>query len=158
MGSLDHPFNPVSLALGADATFVGRAMDSDRKGLTDVLRQAAEHRGTALVEIYQNCNIFNDGAFELLKDPLTGTQWSIPLVHGEPIVFGPDGASCVVADGWGGLRVAETNPSPRPTSWCTTRTATTRPTPSRSPGCRTRTCGTPRWGCSAPSRSRPTTR
>ncbi len=99
----------MSLALGADATFVGRAMDSDRKGLTDVLRQAAEHQGTALVEIYQNCNIFNDGAFELLKDPLTGTQWSIPLVHGEKIVFGPDGASCVVADGWGGLRVAETN-------------------------------------------------
>ena len=109
MGSLDHPFNPVSLALGADATFVGRAMDSDRTGLTDVLRQAAEHRGTALVEIYQNCNIFNDGAFDLLKDPLTGTQWSIPLVHGEKLVFGPDGASCVVADGYGGLRIAETH-------------------------------------------------
>src|SRR5215216_1048420 len=70
-GSLDQPFNPVSLALGADATFVGRAMDSDRKGLTDVLRQAAEHQGTSLVEIYQNCNIFNDGAFEPLKDPDT---------------------------------------------------------------------------------------
>ena len=109
MGSLDHPFNPVSLALGADATFVGRAMDSDRKGLTDVLRQAAEHKGTSLVEIYQNCNIFNDGAFELLKDPLTGKQWTIPLVHGEKLVFGPDGASCVVADGSGGLRIAETN-------------------------------------------------
>ena len=109
MGSLDHPFNPVSLALGADATFVGRAMDSDRKGLTDVLRQAAEHQGTALVEIYQNCNIFNDGAFELLKDPATGTQWSIPLVHGKPLVFGPDGASCVVQDDFGGLRIAETN-------------------------------------------------
>ena len=109
MGSLDHPFNPVSLALGADATFVGRAMDSDRKGLTDVLRQAAEHQGTALVEIYQNCNIFNDGAFELLKDPATGTQWTIPLVHGKPLVFGPDGASCVVRDEFGGLRIAETN-------------------------------------------------
>jgi 2-oxoglutarate/2-oxoacid ferredoxin oxidoreductase subunit beta len=109
MGSLDHPFNPVSLALGADATFVGRAMDSDRKGLTEVLRQAAEHEGTALVEIYQNCNIFNDGAFELLKDPTTGTQWSIPLVHGEPLVFGADGGSCVVRDEAGGLRVAETN-------------------------------------------------
>jgi 2-oxoglutarate ferredoxin oxidoreductase subunit beta len=109
MGSLDHPFNPVSLALGADATFVGRAMDSDRKGLTDVLRQAAEHQGTALVEIYQNCNIFNDGAFELLKDPTTGTQWSIPLVDGEPLVFGVDGGSCVVQDDAGGLRVAETN-------------------------------------------------
>jgi 2-oxoglutarate ferredoxin oxidoreductase subunit beta len=84
-------------------------MDSDRKGLTEVLRQAAEHQGTSLVEIYQNCNIFNDGAFELLKDPNTGTQWSIPLVHGEPLVFGPDGASCVVQDGFGGLRIAETN-------------------------------------------------
>jgi 2-oxoglutarate ferredoxin oxidoreductase subunit beta len=109
MGSIDAPFNPVSLALGADATFVGRAMDSDRKGLTDVLRQAAEHQGTSLVEIYQNCNIFNDGAFELLKDPATGTQWSIPLEHGKPLVFGPDGASCVVQDGSGGLRIAETN-------------------------------------------------
>jgi 2-oxoglutarate ferredoxin oxidoreductase subunit beta len=109
MGSLDHPFNPVSLALGADATFVGRAMDSDRKGLTDVLRQAAEHQGTSLVEIYQNCNIFNDGAFELLKDPTTGPMWTIPLEHGKPLVFGPDGASCVVRDDFGGLRIAETN-------------------------------------------------
>jgi 2-oxoglutarate ferredoxin oxidoreductase subunit beta len=109
MGSIDAPFNPISLALGADATFVGRAMDSDRKGLTDVLRQAAEHKGTSLVEIYQNCNIFNDGAFELLKDPTTGTQWSIPLEHGKPLVFGPDGAACVVRDDFGGLRIAETN-------------------------------------------------
>jgi 2-oxoglutarate/2-oxoacid ferredoxin oxidoreductase subunit beta len=109
MGSLDHPFNPVSLALGADATFVGRAMDSDRKGLTEVLRQAAEHQGTALVEIYQNCNIFNDGAFDLLKDSTTGPMWTIPLVSGQPLVFGPDGASCVVRDDVGGLRIAETN-------------------------------------------------
>jgi 2-oxoglutarate/2-oxoacid ferredoxin oxidoreductase subunit beta len=84
-------------------------MDSDRKGLTDVLRQAAEHQGTSLVEIYQNCNIFNDGAFDLLKDPTTGTQWSIPLEHGKPLVFGPEGASCVVQDDFGGLRIAETN-------------------------------------------------
>ena len=84
-------------------------MDSDRKGLTDVLRQAAEHKGTSLVEIYQNCNIFNDGAFDLLKDPTTGTQWSIPLEHGKPLVFGPEGASCVVQDDFGGLRIAETN-------------------------------------------------
>src|SRR5439155_95935 len=70
---------------------------------------AAEHEGAALVELYQNCNIFNDGAFDLLKDPATGTQWSIPLVHGKPLVFGPDGASCVVRDDSGGLRIAETN-------------------------------------------------
>jgi 2-oxoglutarate/2-oxoacid ferredoxin oxidoreductase subunit beta len=107
MGSIDAPFNPVSLAVGADATFVGRAMDSDRKGLTEVLRQAAEHQGTALVEIYQNCNIFNDGAFDLLKDPATGAQWTIPLEHGKPLVFGPEGASCVVRDDFGGLRIAE---------------------------------------------------
>ncbi len=64
MGSLDHPFNPVSLALGAEATFVGRALDSDRKGLTEVLRAAAAHRGAALVEILQDCPIFNDGSFD----------------------------------------------------------------------------------------------
>ena len=69
MGSLDRPFNPVSLALGAEATFVARTIDSDRKHLTGVLRAAAEHEGTALVEIYQNCNIFNDGAFDVAQGP-----------------------------------------------------------------------------------------
>src|SRR5687767_2333263 len=71
MGSLDGPFNPVSLALGAEATFVARSIDSDRAHLTEVLRKAAAHQGTAFVEIYQNCNIFNDGAFDLLKEPDT---------------------------------------------------------------------------------------
>src|ERR1700747_3640464 len=71
MGSLDHPFNPLSLAVGAEATFVARSIDTDRKHLTSVLRAAAEHRGAAFVEIYQNCNIFNDNAFEILKDPAT---------------------------------------------------------------------------------------
>ncbi|GAA4752628.1 2-oxoacid:ferredoxin oxidoreductase subunit beta [Nocardioides endophyticus] len=69
MGSVDHPFNPVSLALGAEATFVARTIDSDRKHLTAVLSAAAAHRGTSLVEIYQNCPIFNDGAFEALRGP-----------------------------------------------------------------------------------------
>ncbi|MCW2685509.1 MAG: 2-oxoacid:ferredoxin oxidoreductase subunit beta, partial [Mycobacterium sp.] len=82
MGSLDHPFNPVSLALGAEATFVGRTLDSDRKHLTSVLRAAADHQGTALVEIYQNCNIFNDGAFEVLKDASTRDDWTIRMEHG----------------------------------------------------------------------------
>ena len=67
MGSLDYPFNPVSLALGAEATFVGRALDSDRKGLTEVLKAAAAHRGAALVEIMQDCPIFNDGSFDALR-------------------------------------------------------------------------------------------
>jgi 2-oxoglutarate ferredoxin oxidoreductase subunit beta len=87
-GSVDNPFNPISLALGAEATFVARTLDSDRKHLTEVLRQATAHEGAALVEIYQNCNIFNDGAFDLLKDPGTRGEWIIPLEHGQPIRFG----------------------------------------------------------------------
>ncbi|MFJ5306891.1 2-oxoacid:ferredoxin oxidoreductase subunit beta [Streptomyces sp. NPDC088350] len=94
MGSVDHPFNPVSLALGAEATFVARAQDSDRKGLTEVLGAAAEHRGSALVEIYQHCPVFNDGAFDLLKRDGTDATHPpavIPLRHGEPLRFGPPG-------------------------------------------------------------------
>ena len=88
MGSLDHPFNPVSLALGAEASFVARTIDSDRKHLTAVLAAAAAHRGTSLVEIYQNCPIFNDGAFDAIKSPDTKADAIIPLVHGEPVTFG----------------------------------------------------------------------
>jgi 2-oxoglutarate ferredoxin oxidoreductase subunit beta len=88
MGSLDYPFNPVSLAIGAEATFVARSIDTDRKHLTEVLRRAAAHRGTAFVEIYQNCNIFNDGAFEAVKDH---PENQIRLEHGKPIRFGADG-------------------------------------------------------------------
>src|SRR6186997_2338626 len=98
MGSLDNPFNPVSLALGAEATFVARTIDSDRKHLTSVLRAAAAHRGSSLVEIYQNCPIFNDGAFDAIKDPATSADAIIPLTHGEPIRFGVDGHLGVVRD------------------------------------------------------------
>jgi 2-oxoglutarate ferredoxin oxidoreductase subunit beta len=91
MGSIDAPFNPISVALGAEATFVGRTLDSDRKHLQSVLRAAADHPGTALVEIYQNCNIFNDGAFDVLKDSDTRDDWTIRLEHGQPLRFGaPD--------------------------------------------------------------------
>src|ERR1700682_5668718 len=90
MGSVDHPFNPVSLALGAEATFVGRALDSDRKGLTEGLRAAAAHRGVSFVEIYQNCNVFNDGAFDQILGKEVRPNMLIPLVHGEPIRFGPE--------------------------------------------------------------------
>ncbi|MEV7543475.1 thiamine pyrophosphate-dependent enzyme, partial [Streptomyces sp. NPDC089915] len=96
MGSLDAPFNPVSLALGAEASFVARTVDSDRKHLTEVLRQAADHPGTALVEIYQNCNIFNDGAFEALKDKDQAEEAVIRLEHGHPIRFGADRAKGVI--------------------------------------------------------------
>ncbi|MGL5829759.1 MAG: 2-oxoacid:ferredoxin oxidoreductase subunit beta [Angustibacter sp.] len=87
-GSVDTPFNPISLALGAEASFVARALDSDRAGLTEVLRAAAEHRGTALVEIYQNCPIFNDGAFEVLKDRDQAAGRLLRLAHGQPIHVG----------------------------------------------------------------------
>jgi 2-oxoglutarate ferredoxin oxidoreductase subunit beta len=91
MGSLDAPFNPVSLALGAEATFVARTIDSDRKHLQSVLRAAADHHGTALVEIYQNCNIFNDGAFDILKNPETAKDAVLRLEHGRPITLGGHG-------------------------------------------------------------------
>ncbi|MFJ5551052.1 2-oxoacid:ferredoxin oxidoreductase subunit beta [Streptomyces sp. NPDC093225] len=111
MGSLDAPFNPVSLALGAEASFVARTVDSDRKHLTEVLRRAAEHDGTALVEIYQNCNIFNDGAFEVLKDRDQAQEAVIRLEHGQPIRFGTDLRNGVVRDpATGDLKVVEVTP------------------------------------------------
>ena len=111
MGSLDHPFNPISLALGAEASFVGRALDSDRKSLQSVLGAAAAHRGSALVEIFQDCPIFNDGSFDLLRKPDTKDQRIIPVTHGEPIRFGPAdddglGTYAVVQNGFG-LKVVE---------------------------------------------------
>jgi len=105
-GSLDYAFNPVSLALGAEATFVARTIDSDRKHLTEVLKAAAAHRGTALVEIYQNCNIFNDGAWEPLKDNDTRDDVTMRLVHGEPIIFGAERDKCVARDADGHIVVA----------------------------------------------------
>ncbi|WP_328977780.1 2-oxoacid:ferredoxin oxidoreductase subunit beta [Streptomyces canus] len=112
MGSLDAPFNPVSLAIGAEASFVARTVDSDRKHLTQVLREAAAHPGTALIEIYQNCNIFNDGAFEALKDKQQAEEAVIRLEHGKPIRFGADLSKGVVRDtATGDLKVVPVTPS-----------------------------------------------
>ncbi|UYP18591.1 2-oxoacid:ferredoxin oxidoreductase subunit beta [Rhodococcus sp. Z13] len=102
-GSVDAPFNTMSLALGAEATFVARALDSDREGLKEVLRAAARHRGTAFVEILQDCPIFNDGSFDVLRKDEAPAHL-IRLRHGEPIVFGVDDELCVVQRGFG-LRV-----------------------------------------------------
>ncbi|HEU5034871.1 MAG TPA: 2-oxoacid:ferredoxin oxidoreductase subunit beta [Mycobacteriales bacterium] len=112
VGSVDTPFNPVSLALGAEATFVARTIDSDRKHLTSVLRAAADHRGAAFVEILQNCDIFNDGAFDVLKKPETRDSAVVRLEHGRPIRFGPPGADGggqkgVRLTGHGGLEVVD---------------------------------------------------
>ena len=97
VGSVDHPFNPLTLALGAEASFVARALDSDRKQLTEVLTAAINHRGASIVEIYQNCPIFNDGAFDELKNATT--PGIIDLRQGEPITFGPQGEWAVVRQG-----------------------------------------------------------
>ena len=106
MGSLDQPFNPVSVALGAEATFVARALDSDRRLLSEVLAAAAAHRGAALVEIMQDCPIFNDGSFDALRKD--GAEDRVIAVRdGEPIIFGADGQFCVVQTGFG-LEVAKT--------------------------------------------------
>jgi 2-oxoglutarate ferredoxin oxidoreductase subunit beta len=85
MGSLDWPFNPVALALGAEATFVARSIDTDRAHLTETLRRAANHPGAAFVEIYQNCNVYNDGAFDAVREE---KENRILLEHGRPIRFG----------------------------------------------------------------------
>jgi 2-oxoglutarate/2-oxoacid ferredoxin oxidoreductase subunit beta len=103
-GSIDAPFNPVSLALGAEASFVARTLDTDKRHLPMVLRAAAEHDGAALVEIYQNCPVFNDGAFDALRDKQRGALNRIPLVHGQPIRFGDRG---VVRGPDGDLRIAD---------------------------------------------------
>jgi 2-oxoglutarate ferredoxin oxidoreductase subunit beta len=106
-GSIDGPFNPVSLALGAEATFVARTIDTDKQHLTSVLRAAAAHEGAALVEIYQNCPVFNDGAFDALRDKKRGAVNRIPLVHGSPIRFGVSDENGVARDpSTGDLRIA----------------------------------------------------
>jgi len=105
-GSLDHPFNPVSVALGAEATFVGRTHDMDRKHMMDVLRRANEHEGAAFVEIYQNCNVFNDGAFEGITAKDTRAAMLIDLKHGEPIRFGTDNELGVVLNQFGECEIA----------------------------------------------------
>jgi 2-oxoglutarate/2-oxoacid ferredoxin oxidoreductase subunit beta len=106
-GVADHPFNPLALAIGAEATFVARTIDRDRRHLTDVLRAAARHEGAALVEIYQNCPVFNDGAFFALTEKETKAENQIRLEAGAPIRFGPDGCRGVAVAADGGLRLVD---------------------------------------------------
>jgi len=106
-GSLDTPFNPVSLALGAEASFVARTIDSDSKHLTGVLRAAADHRGTAFVEIYQNCPIYNDDAFAPVTAPASRDERLIRLEHGVPVRFGTDGSQGLRFSRYGSLEAVE---------------------------------------------------
>ena len=89
-GVIDHPLNPMLLALGAEATFVARSVDSNVKHLAYTLKRAAQHKGTSFVEIYQNCNVFNDGAFSYAQDKATRDDTTIELEHGKPMIFGKD--------------------------------------------------------------------
>ncbi len=107
LGSVDQPFNPLSVAIGAEATFVARAIDTDRKEMTEVLRAAAEHRGAAFVEILQNCNIYNDGAWDYVRERKENRLY---LVAGEEVRWGgkgvrmrADGTLEIVAADAGGL-------------------------------------------------------
>jgi 2-oxoglutarate/2-oxoacid ferredoxin oxidoreductase subunit beta len=106
-GSLETPFNPISLALGAEATFVARTHDMDRKHMQEVFRRAHAHDGAAFVEIYQNCNVFNDGAFEKITGRDVRADNLIPLEHGRPIRFGAEGQRGVVLDPDGRLRLVD---------------------------------------------------
>jgi len=106
-GSVDTPFNPISLALGAEATFVARTHDLDRKHMMETIKRAHEHRGAAFVEIYQNCNVFNDGAFDAILSKEVRPDNLIPLVHGQPIRFGaPGNEHGVIMQPDGRLRIA----------------------------------------------------
>ena len=99
-GSIDHPFNPASLSLGADGTFVARTMDRDPKSMRAILHEAQTHKGTALVEIYQNCNIFNDGAFFPLTERNTKPDNTIFVEHNKPLLFGPKKEKAIILDGF----------------------------------------------------------
>ncbi len=99
-GSLDHPFNPSSLILGADSTFYARTMDRDPKHLQAMLKEAEKHRGTSVVEIYQNCNIFNDGAFAAFTDKEQKPSTTLYLEHGKPLIFGKDNEYGIVLDAY----------------------------------------------------------
>lgn len=107
MGSVDYPVDPVSIALGAGATFVARTVDVDAKGFQDVLAAAAEHKGTAFVEVYQNCNIFNDGAFIQLTDKKARPSNALYLKHGQPMRFGAKNEKGIMLDSQGQPQVVE---------------------------------------------------
>ena len=99
-GSLDHPFNPLALAMGADATFIARSMDRDPKHLQEMLLRSNAHKGASFLEIYQNCNIFNDGAFEIFTEKGTKAEYTLFLEQGKPLLFGANKDKGIKLDGF----------------------------------------------------------
>lgn len=98
-GSIDHPFNPSALAMGADGSFVARTMDRDPKHMQEMLKRAHAHKGTSFLEIYQNCNIFNDGAFEIFTDKKSKTEETLFMENGKPLIFGTQRNKGIKLDG-----------------------------------------------------------
>lgn len=98
-GSIDHPFNPSALAMGADGSFVARSMDRDPKHLQEMLKRSHAHTGTSLLEIYQNCNIFNDGAFEIFTNKGTKAEETLFMEQGKPLIFGAQKNKGIKIDG-----------------------------------------------------------
>ena len=99
-GSIDHPFNPLALCLGADATFIARAMDRDPKHLREMLIRSNKHKGTSMLEIYQNCNVFNDGAFEVYTEKSTKKNETIFVEQRKPLIFGENNTKGIKLDGF----------------------------------------------------------
>ena len=108
-GSIDRPFNPISVAIGAEATFVARTHDVDRKHMIETFRRASAHQGASFVEVYQNCNVFNDGAFDGILKRDNRADMLIPLTHGEPIRFGAEGEHGVAVNEFGEPYVCPTS-------------------------------------------------
>lgn len=99
-GSVDHPFNPLLVALGAEGSFVARTLDRDPKHVQYVIKRAAEHKGTAFIEVYQNCNVFNDGAFSLFTEKETKDENVLFVEHGKPLIFGKEKDKGIILDGF----------------------------------------------------------
>jgi 2-oxoglutarate ferredoxin oxidoreductase subunit beta len=100
MGSIEQPFNPLALAMGAEGSFIARSMDRDPAHLKEILRRANAHHGTSFVEIYQNCNVFNDGAFEIFTEKSSKKEETIFVEHGKPLIFGQNNDKGIKLDGF----------------------------------------------------------
>ena len=132
MGSIDEPFNPLAVAIGAEATFVARAIDTDRKHVTEVLRRAAAHRGAAFVEILQNCNIYNDGAFDAVRED--AGEPDLPASTASPCASAPRASAASSPAATARSRSSTSRTSARTRSSSTTSTIRSRASRSRSRG------------------------